>query len=254
MNNNIAANAEYSEIEVLNQSWAGGTAYSYKMKKRPFFGICFITDGAISYKTENSEIIAESGDITVLKKDALYRAEFLAPQTKDILINFQCSSDFAADENNDITLIKGCKSLKDDFLEVLNYAAFSERGCMVKSILYRILDGITQFGAETALSAQIKQLINSEPAMSEADIAKACSISISTLQRTFRAAYGKTVSEYKNDIRMARAKKLLLSGMYSVEETAIMLNFCDCAYFSRCFKKHVGVSPKKFIKQTYIIF
>ena len=39
MNNNIAANAEYSEIEVLNQSWAGGTAYSYKIKKRPFFGI-----------------------------------------------------------------------------------------------------------------------------------------------------------------------------------------------------------------------
>ena len=31
----IVANVECLDIEVLNQSWAGGTAYSYKMKKRP---------------------------------------------------------------------------------------------------------------------------------------------------------------------------------------------------------------------------
>ena len=124
---------------------------------------------------------------------------------------------------------------------------------MVKSVFYRILDGMAQSGIETALSAKIKRIINSEPSASEADIAKSCSVSVSTLQRTFKYAYGKTVSEYKNDIRMAKAKKLLLLGMYSVEETAIMLNFCDSAYFSRCFKKHTGLSPKKFVKQAYII-
>ena len=115
---------------------------------------------------------------------------------------------------------------------------------MVKSVFYRILDSLTQVGIETTLSAKIKQIINSDPSASEADIAKACSVSVSTLQRTFKHAYGKSVSEYKNDIRMAKAKKLLLSGMYSVEETAEMLKFCDSAYFSRCFKKHMGLSPK----------
>ena len=85
----------------------------------------------------------------------------------------------------------------------------------------------------------------------KAEIAKSCSVSVSTLQRAFKDAYGKTVTEYKNDIRIARAKRLLLSGMYSVEETAAMLNFCDSAYFSRYFKKYTGVSPKKFVKQAY---
>ena len=253
MYNTIIANAEYSEIEVLNQLWAGGTAYSYKMKKRPFWGICFIKEGSILYKTKNSETVAESGDIVMLKKGSLYSAEFGGHRTKDILINFQCDIPLEADRIRDITLIKGRKNLKDDFLEISDYALFKERGYMVKSVFYHILDSLTQSGIETTLSAKIKQIINSDPSASEADIAKACSISVSTLQRTFKYAYGKPVSKYKNDIRMAKAKRLLLSGMYSVEETAEILNFCDSAYFSHCFKKYTGLSPKKFVKQAHII-
>ena len=208
MNGIIAANADCSEIEVLNQSWAGGTAYSYKMKKRPFWGISFIKEGSILYKTKNSETVAESGDIVMLKKGSLYSAEFGGHRTKDILINFQCDIPLEANRIRDITLIKGRKNLKDDFLEISDYALFKERGYMVKSVFYHILDSLTQSGIETTLSAKIKQIINSDPSASEADIAKACSVSVSTLQRTFKYAYGKPVSKYKNDIRMAKAKRL----------------------------------------------
>ena len=253
MNGIIAANADCSEIEVLNQSWAGGTAYSFKMKKRPFWGICFIKEGSILYKTKNSETVAESGDIVMLKKGSLYSAEFGGHRTKDILIKFQCDIPLEANRIRDITLIQGRKNLKDDFLEISDYALFKERGYMVKSVFYHILDSLTQSGIETTLSAKIKQIINSDPSASEADIAKACSVSVSTLQRTFKYAYGKPVSKYKNDIRMAKAKRLLLSGKYSVEETAEILNFCDSAYFSHCFKKYTGLSPKKFVKQAHII-
>ena len=249
----IAANAECSEIEVLNQSWVGGTAYSYKMEKRPCWGLCFITDGSIVYKTKNSKTVAESGDIVILKKCSLYSAEFMKNRTNDILINFHCNTFSNAERIGDITLIKDRKNLKNDFLEISDYAVFKERGYMVKSVFYHILDSLTQSGIETTLSAKIKQIINSDPSASEADIAKACSVSVSTLQRTFKCAYGKPVSKYKNDIRMAKAKRLLLSGKYSVEETAEILNFCDSAYFSHCFKKYTGLSPKQFVKQAHII-
>ena len=160
------------------------------------------------------------------------------------ILGSYCTDFYALFFIGDITLIKDRENLKNDFFEMLNYAEFRERGYMVKSVFYRIIDSLTQSGIETTLSAKIKQIINSDPSASEADIAKACSVSISTLQRTFKYAYGKTVSKYKNDIRMAKAKRLLLSGMYSVEETAVILNFCDSAYFSRCFKK-IWAYPRK---------
>lgn len=247
----IAENAECSKIEVLNQSWAGGTTYSYKTKKRPCWGLCFITDGSIAYKTNDSKTVAESGDIVILKNGSLYSAKFMQHRTNDILINFHCNNSSKAEHIGDITLIKNRDDLKHDFFEILNYAELKERDYMIKSIFYRILDSLSRHGIETALSAKIKQIINSNPSSTEADISKSCSVSVSTLQRAFKDAYGKTVTEYKNDIRIARAKRLLLSGMYSVEETAAMLNFCDSAYFSRCFKKNTGVSPKKFVKQAY---
>lgn len=167
----IAANAECSEIEVLNQSWVGGTAYSYKMKKRPCWGLCFITNGSIVYKTKNSKTVAESGDIVILKKGSLYSAEFINHRTNDILINFHCNTSSNADRIDGITLIKGRKSLKNDFLEISDYAVFEERAYMVKSVFYRILDSLSQSGIETTLSEKIKKIINSDHSASEADIA-----------------------------------------------------------------------------------
>ena len=71
---------------------------------------------------------------------------------------------------------------------------------MVKSVFYRILDSLTGFGVETERSAKIKRIIDSDISMREADIASACSVSVSTLQRIFKCAYGKTVTEYKNHL------------------------------------------------------
>ena len=112
----IAANAECSEIEVLNQSWVGGTAYSYKMEKRPCWGLCFITDGSIVYKTKNSKTVAESGDIVILKKCSLYSEKKKKNRTNDILINFHCNTFSNAERIGDITLIKDRKNLKNDFI------------------------------------------------------------------------------------------------------------------------------------------
>ncbi len=254
MNGKILSELQYSEIEVLSQSWALGSAYSYKMRKRPFWGICYIKSGTIAYGTEDKNIVAESGDIVILNKNSRYRAEFEGHDTKDILINFQCSGNLT-DSDEDITIIRNCRSMENDFNEIFAHSTFTERSCVVKSIFYRIIDGITEQNRGNVLSAKIKSVIDADSAfeMNESDIAAACAVSLSTLQRTFKAAYGKTAAQYKNDVRMTAAKRLLMSGLYSVDEVAARLNFCDCAYFSRSFKKYSGMSPKQFIKQSYSI-
>jgi AraC-like DNA-binding protein len=61
---------------------------------------------------------------------------------------------------------------------------------------------------------------------------------------------GKAPVELIQEFRMEKATFYLKSGQYSVSETSYKVGFSDPGYFSRCFKKHFGVSPADYIKQS----
>ena len=65
--------------------------------------------------------------------------------------------------------------------------------------------------------------------------------------RVFREAYGCAPSEYLMRLRLERACDLLRAeGDYSVSETAEMCGFSSLYYFSRAFKKHMGITPGRY--------
>ena len=248
----------FYNISVLNQIWKRGNFFSYEMKSRPCFGICYIISGGIKYITKEKEIASESGDVVLLKKDARYRAVFEEITTKNILINFSCvgltnENKLFESEDEEIIALKNRRDLKNRFLEILSYSFMNNRKCMEKAALYIIFDEIFHCDMSNTLFAEIKSVIDSEEGlnMKENELAERCSVSVSTLQRVFKNTYGKTISEYKNELRISKAKQLLLTGNYTIEETAEILGFYDSAYFGRCFKKAEGLSPKKYLKQYY---
>lgn len=63
----------------------------------------------------------------------------------------------------------------------------------------------------------------------------------------FKKEMGCTPIDYLNRIRISNAKNLLNSNFYqknlSISTISNMCGFIDPFYFSRCFKKHTGVSP-----------
>lgn len=61
---------------------------------------------------------------------------------------------------------------------------------------------------------------------------------------------GKSPVELIQDFRMEKAKFYLKSGQYSVSETSYKVGFSDPGYFSRCFKKHYGMSPADYIRRN----
>ncbi|NEW07397.1 AraC family transcriptional regulator [Paenibacillus sp. SYP-B3998] len=81
------------------------------------------------------------------------------------------------------------------------------------------------------------------------DAAEVCErhhISLSTLRRMIHKATGYSLNEYVHRLKISEAKNMLLNTHQSVKETAVSLGFKDVFYFSRLFKKYVGVSPQHF--------
>lgn len=60
---------------------------------------------------------------------------------------------------------------------------------------------------------------------------------------------GKSPVEVIQEFRLKKAASYLKSGQYSVSEISYMVGFSDPGYFSRSFKKHLGMSPVDYMKQ-----
>lgn len=73
-------------------------------------------------------------------------------------------------------------------------------------------------------------------------------------QKKFRSVFKnimkKTPKEYSIEYKIRKAKELLETGRYQVGEVAYMLGYDDVFYFSKLFKRKVGISPKNFIVKT----
>lgn len=81
-------------------------------------------------------------------------------------------------------------------------------------------------------------------------IANQLGVSHRYMSDTIKAETGKTAVDQINLYLVEQAKNLLLSPSLSISETAYKLGFEYPQYFSRIFKKKVGISPKQYIKQV----
>ena len=71
-------------------------------------------------------------------------------------------------------------------------------------------------------------------------------ISEKQLYRHIKRLTNLSTSEYIRDIRLEKSASLLRHGQLSVSEVMYMSGFSHASYFSRCFKKKYGVSPKEY--------
>lgn len=70
--------------------------------------------------------------------------------------------------------------------------------------------------------------------------------SYSYIAKCVRLFYGKSVTEYINDIRLEGAKAQLREGELSVMEISNACGFPSCNWFHKCFKRKYGQTPKAF--------
>ena len=75
-------------------------------------------------------------------------------------------------------------------------------------------------------------------------IARALNLDRRYLSRLFKTHTGKTVQQCLICVRMEEARRYLSQGR-SVQDTATLCGYEDVSNFSKMYKKHFGISPKK---------
>lgn len=78
------------------------------------------------------------------------------------------------------------------------------------------------------------------------EIAQRVSLSTSYLSKLFKEETGQTVIEHLTEIRLKKAREILLEEDLPLEKVAQKAGFSDASYFSRVFKREEGLTPGQF--------
>jgi transcriptional regulator GlxA family with amidase domain len=82
------------------------------------------------------------------------------------------------------------------------------------------------------------------------DLAEFCRLSTSHYVRLFKARNGQTPINYFLHLKIQRACDLLETTRSDIREVALLLGYTDPYYFSRIFKRFMGVSPHHYRQQV----
>ncbi len=85
--------------------------------------------------------------------------------------------------------------------------------------------------------------------MSVPEISKKCGVCTTLLKKAFSEYAGKGVGEYFNEMKIEKAKAMLISGEHS-DRISLLLGFSSPSYFSQCFKRVCGMSPREFVTEN----
>lgn len=101
-------------------------------------------------------------------------------------------------------------------------------------------------GAGKQLKQQVDEMLSEVACLSE--IAEELGLSISTLQRKFKADYGVTVNSYCRQRRLDMAKRALVIEGKSIGEAAYLAGYKHPSNFIAAFKKRFELTPTELIR------
>ena len=237
-------------------TWARPTAF-----ERPVDGIVFFTEGSITYDFSGEKITANKGDVLILPKGLVYSGKRKAGEKNSFfVVDFETDADFSFAA---LGLPKSFTPKHYDlftarFEELLKLWQSGELSAKIalKGKLYSFIADITKGHIKSSLGAEcftktqrISEYIEktySKSDLSVEDICKEFYVSPSTLRRIMLSAYYKTPVKYITEVRIKKAKNMLAYDNLSVSEIAEKCGFASSHYFSRIFKKEVGMSPLEY--------
>ncbi len=219
-------------------------------------------EGSCSVGAETLEMYPE--DLIVVNSNLLHR---IVSSTE---VQYHCliiDSDFCLQNNLPTERLRYRSLIRSDEANRLYRNVVSElentlpyRSAGVKAALLNLLVFLTRNYLETdpvkiaedsSTDENIKLAIgyiksHFHERLSLEDVAREAGLSKYYFLREFKKATSLTPVAYINCLRCENAKKLLLSGKYTVHEIAIKCGYENDSYFSKSFKRYTGLLPSAY--------
>ena len=96
---------------------------------------------------------------------------------------------------------------------------------------------------------QIKEFIQQNyaaPSLSVPDVSEHVHLSPSYVCTVFKNETGQTLNQYLTDYRIKMSKQFLSDPRYKIADISSKVGYSDGNYYSKAFKKIVGLSPSEY--------
>ena len=220
------------------------------------YQIIYIDKGNAIFEIDNQQIPIKSGNI-ILYKPGEKQKYYLDPNSDYYWVHFAGTGVWE--------LLKELNLTKSIF-ETGDFFGFKEIfGKMIKD------NSVDDIATKTLLSAHLTTILSltsrkiyTEDSIihkvteimqtdfannyTNEDYAKICRLSLYHFIRRFKKETGFTPLQYKTKIIIEKATNLLSNTNLNITEIAQILGFEDSLYFSRVFKKEMGIAPREYMK------
>jgi signal transduction histidine kinase/ligand-binding sensor domain-containing protein/DNA-binding response OmpR family regulator len=128
-------------------------------------------------------------------------------------------------------LISSRQILFNKYFNGLKNLELSQTTSLDKQFITNVLEYINKNISDSNLSVE--------------NLAEELLLSRSKLYRKIKALTGDTATEFIRNVKLEKAKELLVKTDFTVSEISYKVGFSSPSYFTKCFKNHFGVIPKE---------
>ena len=266
-------------LEYLNLS----SSFTYPEEVHDFFEFAYVDNGSLICNANGEQTILSGNDFFLIPPNVKHYYSVMKNQTANVfVVCFNCKSDIVELLKGKTVLEKKEKTLVAKILSEAQKAfqfPFDKKLVLIENPI---------FGAQQLIESAIEEVLinllrvkldqNSEIKIvmsgvelenslvediisslkdgvfgniSLDDICKKTYYSKTYLNNLFKKNVGYSIIQYYIALKVKEAKNLLKEG-FSISEISDKLSFGSPNYFSKVFRKHVGVTPSEYKQSIYL--
>ncbi|SFB93794.1 AraC-type DNA-binding protein [Flexibacter flexilis DSM 6793] len=272
---NVSENMIFEDIETF-----GGHHF-----RSDFFSVILVTEGQINATINLQPYSNKANDLIVVPPNGIKQLVSCSPDAKVMAVSFTVSFlieagmpahthsvlDFFITKSNPVWQLEeeDLRTIRDMMQDLYKRCKLANVRMWGKEQLFHtfflflyelgILShkyssiGIVQYTRKEDLIIRFTELVTLH-CMRERSVqyyADQLHVTAKYLTETVKEISGQNAGEVIDDIVIMEAKLLLDNPLYSIGQVASLMNFSDQSFFGKYFKRHTGISPKKYRTAIY---